>query len=64
MDITTIAFITAGSCLIDRIHATPALVTDYVFGYDDAIRYSLSIVASVATSAAIQLLWMGLKPCR
>jgi len=39
-------------------------VTDYVFGYDDAIRYSLFIVASVATSAAILLMWMGLKPCR
>ncbi len=41
-----------------------ALVTDYVFGDDMAIRYSLFIVASVATSAAIVLLWMGLKPYR
>jgi len=41
-----------------------ALVTDYGFGDDMAIRYSLFIVASVATSAAIVLLWMGLKPYR
>lgn len=33
-----------------------APVTDYVFGDDMAIRYSLFIVASVATSAAIVLI--------
>lgn len=36
-----------------------ARVTDYVFGYDDAIRYSLCIVAS-----AIVLLWVDLKRYR
>ncbi|MGB7387362.1 spinster family MFS transporter [Pseudomonas neustonica] len=41
-----------------------ALVTDYVFMDDMAIRYSIFIVASVITLGAIILLWMGLKPYR
>jgi MFS family permease len=41
-----------------------ALMTDYVFGDDNAIRYSLFIIASVAHFVAAILLWAGLKPFR
>lgn len=41
-----------------------AMVTDYVFVDDMAIRYSIFIVASVITVGSIILLWMGLKPYR
>ena len=41
-----------------------ALVTDYVFGYDEALRYSLLIITTVAVLAAGVLLWLGLKPYR
>ena len=41
-----------------------ALVTDYVFGYDEALRYSLLIITAVAVVAAAVLLWLGLKPYR
>ena len=41
-----------------------AVVTDYVFMDDMAIRYSIFIVASVITLGSIVLLWMGLKPYR
>lgn len=41
-----------------------ALVTDYVFQDDMAIRYSIFWVASVITIGAVVLLWMGIKPYR
>jgi MFS family permease len=39
-----------------------AVTTDYVFGYDDAVRYSLFIVSLLAHVVAAVLLWVGLKP--
>ena len=41
-----------------------ALVTDYVFQDDYAIRYSIFWVASIITIGAVVLLWMGIKPYR
>jgi MFS family permease len=41
-----------------------ALTTDYVFGYDNAVRYSLFIVSLLAHVIAAILLWAGLKPYR
>lgn len=41
-----------------------ALVTDYVFGYEEALRYSLLIITTFAVVAAAILLWTGLKPYR
>nr|WP_198043418.1 MFS transporter [Ketobacter sp. MCCC 1A13808] len=39
-----------------------ALVTDYVFADDNALRYSLLIISSIATGLAIVLLFASLKP--
>jgi MFS family permease len=41
-----------------------ALVTDYVFADDNALRYSLLIVTAFAVFSSIVLLSMGLKPYR
>lgn len=41
-----------------------ALVTDYVFADDQALRYSLLIITGAAVLAAVVLLWAGLKPYR
>ncbi|MDX1297505.1 MAG: MFS transporter [Pseudomonas sp.] len=41
-----------------------ALVTDYVFADDQALRYSLLIVTSLAVFSSVVLLSMGLKPYR
>lgn len=41
-----------------------ALVTDYAFGYAEALRYSLLITTTVAVVAAAILLMKGLKPYR
>jgi MFS family permease len=41
-----------------------ALVTDYVFQDDRAVRYSLLIVTAVAELIAIALLWLGQRPYR
>ena len=41
-----------------------AMTTDYVFGYDNAVRYSLFIVSLLAHVVAAILLWAGLKPYR
>jgi MFS family permease len=38
-----------------------AMTTDYVFRNDDAVNYSLLIVATLAHLAAAALLWAGLK---
>jgi hypothetical protein len=41
-----------------------ALATDYVFGYDAALRYSLLLVAGGALAPAILLLLAGMRPYR
>ncbi len=41
-----------------------ALCTDYVFGADDSVRYSLLIVATLAHIGSALLLWAGLEPFR
>jgi MFS family permease len=41
-----------------------ALVTDYVFANDQALRWSMLIVGTVANVGAIALLAAGLKPYR
>ncbi|MCY1539183.1 hypothetical protein D9M68_747560 [compost metagenome] len=41
-----------------------ALVTDYVFADDQALRYSLLIVTTLAVASSVLLLGMGLKPYR
>jgi hypothetical protein len=41
-----------------------ALVTDFVFADDMALRYSLLIVTTIAVLSSIVLLAMGLKPYR
>lgn len=41
-----------------------AMITDYVFQDDNAVRYSLAIVGTLAAAAASLLLWAGLKPYR
>jgi MFS family permease len=41
-----------------------AMTTDYVFGDDNAVRYSLFIVSLLAHIVAAILLWAGLKPYR
>ena len=39
-----------------------AMITDYVFGDDRALRYSLSIVSAVLTPIGVLFLWYGLRP--
>lgn len=39
-----------------------ALFTDYVFGYDTALRYSLATVAAIIGPLAAILTWYGMKP--
>jgi len=41
-----------------------ALTTDYIFANDNAVNYSLMIVATAAHIASTLLLWYGLKPFR
>lgn len=41
-----------------------ALVTDFVFADDNALRYSLLIVTAIAVMSSIILLWRGLSPYR
>lgn len=41
-----------------------AMTTDYVFGDDLAVRYSLLLVAVFAHVASAVLLWLGLRPFR
>ena len=41
-----------------------ALITDYVFADDNAVRWSMLIVAGAANGAAVLLLWAGLRPYR
>lgn len=39
-----------------------AFFTDYVFGDESAIRYSLSIVSAILTPIGVLCLWWGMKP--
>jgi MFS family permease len=39
-----------------------ALFTDYVFGYDGALRYSLATVAAIIGPVAAFLTWYGMRP--
>lgn len=41
-----------------------ALTTDFVFGDENAVRYSLIIVGTIALLLAALLFWLGLKPYR
>ena len=41
-----------------------ALITDYVFGYDEALRYSLAIMGGVTAPLAALVLGLGLKHYR
>ena len=41
-----------------------ALVTDYVYQDDMAVRYSIFWVSCIVTLVAVVLLWMGIKPYR
>ena len=41
-----------------------ALVTDYVFQADAALRYSLALVTGVGLVGAVAALWAGLRPYR
>ncbi len=44
--------------------ALTAMLTDYAFGYDAALPYSLAIVSAVLTPVGVALLVYGLKPYR
>lgn len=44
--------------------ALTAMITDYVFGYDEALPYSLVIVSATLTPIGVGLLVYGLKPYR
>ena len=44
--------------------AFTAMITDYVFGYDEALPYSLAIVSAGLTPIGVALLVYGLKPYR
>ena len=44
--------------------ALTAMITDYVFGYDEALPYSLAIVSAALTPIGVALLVYGLKPYR
>jgi MFS family permease len=39
-----------------------AVCTDYLFGYDGALRFSLAAVAAIIGPAAALLTWYGMKP--
>jgi MFS family permease len=41
-----------------------ALITDYGFGYDEAVRWSILIVALAASIAGALTLWAGMRPYR
>ncbi|MBC6951551.1 MFS transporter [candidate division KSB1 bacterium] len=41
-----------------------ALTTDFVFGDENAVRYSLILVGTIALLLAALLFWLGLKPYR
>lgn len=39
-----------------------ALFTDYLFGSEDQLRYSMSLLAALLGPAAVVITWMGVKP--
>ncbi len=41
-----------------------ALITDFVFGYDEAVGISIAIVAVISGLLSALILWRGLKPFR
>lgn len=41
-----------------------AMITDFVFGYDEAVKYSLSVAVAVMAPVSAFLLWRGLAPYR
>ena len=41
-----------------------ALITDYVFGYEDALGWSIVIMAVISSLLSVVILWRGLKPFR
>lgn len=41
-----------------------AMIKDFVFGYDEAINYAISIAVGVAAPVSGLLLWKGLEPYR
>ena len=41
-----------------------ASITDFIFGYDAAVKYSLSIAVGIAAPISALLLWLGLTPYR
>ena len=41
-----------------------ALITDYVFGYEDALGWSIAIMAVISSLLSVVILWRGLKPFR
>jgi len=41
-----------------------ALITDFVFGYDDAVGYSIGTIAVISGLFSALVLWLGLKPFR
>lgn len=41
-----------------------AMITDFVFGYDEAVKYSISVAVGVMAPISAFLLWRGLAPYR
>jgi MFS family permease len=41
-----------------------ALLTDYVFGYDEAVGLSIAVMAVISSFLAVLILWRGCKPFR
>jgi hypothetical protein len=41
-----------------------ALITDYVFGYEEAVGQSIAVIAVIYGSLSALVLWSGLKPFR
>lgn len=41
-----------------------AAVTDFVYGYDDALRYSISLASAVIAPTIVFILWRGLRHYR
>ncbi len=62
--VTAIYFVIASFSAIAFGATSVALLTDYVFQDDAALRYSLAIVAAVCMSGAAIILGFGVKPYR
>ena len=46
------------------VYKTAQDVADFIFGYDAAVKYSLSIAVGIAAPISALLLWLGLTPYR